>query len=91
MPVRSDHFWGFILLMAIGCVLMNVMPESLRFIPAVIMLIGFGVLIKGIALGVHRTAQDNGGYGSCLGNFAKGCGALMLICLVIGLLGKGCH
>ena len=91
MPVRSDHFWGFIILMAIGCFLMNVLPESLRIIPAIIMLIGFGVLIKGIALGIHQTALDNGGYGSCLGNMAKGFGALMLICLVIGLLGKGCR
>ena len=91
MPVRSDHFWGFIALMIIGAVLMNALPENLRFIPAIVMLVGFGVLIKGIALGVHQTAQSQGGYGSCLGNMAKGLGVLMLICLAIGLLNKGCR
>jgi hypothetical protein len=54
------------------------------------MLVGFGVLIRGIALGIHQTAQNNGGYGSCLLGIAKGFGVLLLICLVIGLLGKGC-
>jgi hypothetical protein len=91
MPVRSDHFWGFIGLMILGASLFNVLPKSLRFIPAGVMLIGFAVLIKGIALGVHQTAQNQGGYGSCLGNLAKGIGALFVIFLLISLLAKGCR
>ncbi len=90
MPVRSDHFWGFIGLMIVGGVLFEALPKSLHLIPAVIMLIGFGILIRGIALGIHQTAQNNGGYGSCLIGLAKGFGVLLLTCLVIGLLGKGC-
>ncbi len=90
MPVRSDHFWGFIGLMIVGGVLFEALPKSLHFIPGVIMLIGFGVLIRGIALGIHQTAQNNGGYGSCLIGLAKGFGVLLLISLVIGLLGKWC-
>ncbi len=90
MPVKSDHFWGFIGLMIVGAVLFEALPKSLHLIPAGIMLIGFGVLIRGIALGIHQTAQNNGGYGSCLLGIAKGFGVLLLICLVIGLLGKGC-
>ena len=91
MPVRSDHFWGFIGLMILGALLFNVLPKSLHFIPAVIMLIGFGVLIKGIALGVHQTAQNQGGYGSCLGNLAKGIGALFVIFFLMSLLATGCR
>lgn len=90
MPVRSDHFWGFIGLMIAGAVLFEALPKSLHVIPAGVMLVGFGVLIRGIALGIHQTAQNSGGYGSCLLAMAKGFGVLMLICLVIGLLGKGC-
>jgi hypothetical protein len=91
MPVRSDHFWGFIGLMIVGAVLFEALPKSLHLIPGVIMLVGFGVLIRGIALGIHQTAQNNGGYGSCLLGIAKGFVVLLLICLVIGLLGKGCR
>ncbi len=90
MPVRKDHFWSFIGLMILGSLLFKALPKSLHLIPGAIMLIGFGVLIRGIALGVHQTAQNNGGYGSCLIGLAKGFGLLLLICLVIGLLGKGC-
>lgn len=90
MLVRKDHFWGFIGLMILGWLLFEALPKSLHLIPGAIMLIGFGVLIRGIALGVHQTAQNNGGYGSCLIGLAKGFGVLLLIYLVIGLLGKGC-
>ena len=90
MPVRSDHFWGFIALMIIGAVLMNALPENLRFIPVIVMLVGFWVLIKGIALGVHQTAQSQGGYGSCLGNMAKGFGILMVLFFIISFFAKGC-
>jgi hypothetical protein len=91
MPVRSDHFWGFIALMIVGAVLMNALPDNLRFIPVIVMLAGFGVLIKGLALGMHQTAQSQGGYGSCLGNMAKGLGLLMLTCFLFGLVSKGCR
>lgn len=90
MPVRSDYFWGFIGLMVVGAVLFNILPKSLHIIPAIVMVIGFGVLIKGIALGVHQTAQDQGGYGSCFGNMAKGIGALFIIFFLISLLAKAC-
>lgn len=90
MPVRTDHFWGFIGLMLIGAFLFKVLPESLHILPAGIILLGFGVLIRGIALGIHQTAQNHGGYGSCLVAMLKGFAVLVLICLVFGLLGKGC-
>ena len=70
--------------------LFEVLPKSLHLIPGAISLIGFGVLIRGIALGIHQTAQNNGGYGSCLLGLVKGIGVLLLILSVIGLLGKGC-
>ena len=91
MPVRSDHFWGFIGLMVVGAVLFNILPKSLHIIPAIVMVIGFGVLIKGIALGVHQTAQNQGGYGSCFGNMAKSIGALFIIFFLISLLAKACR
>lgn len=91
MPVRSDHFWGFIGLMVVGGVLFNILPKSLHIIPAIVMVIGLGVLIKGIALGIRQAAQSQGGYGSCLGNMAKGIGALFLIFFLISLLAKACR
>lgn len=91
MPVRSDHFWGFIGLMIVGAALFNILPKNLHFIPATVMLAGFGILIKGIALGVHQTAQNQGGYGSCFGNMASGIGALLLFFLAISLLAKACR